>query len=191
MKKYSILFISVVAIVIVIYLLMMRRCSQEAIEIERNEKITSTPNIVTEVKKIGKWEFLSIKIEELIDTTKGVLFKDKLSAIYYGTLRYGIDCSKAESDWFTQNGDTVYVSLPEVSLLDDFFLDEAATTTVFASGSFTSNDRRDMRDRAIQRMLAKSELKGYRTTAQENAKEQITIFLQQLGIKNIVFLDRH
>lgn len=191
MKKSSIFLISTVVIIAVTYLFALRRCTQEGIKIERNEEIKSTPNIVTEVKKIGKWEFLSIKIEELVDTTKGVLFKDKLSAIYYGTLRYGIDCSKAESDWFTQSGDTVFVSLPEVSLLDDYFLDEAATTTVFASGSFTSDDRRDMRERAINRMLEKSEKMKYRETAQENAKEQITIFLQQLGIKDIVFMDRH
>lgn len=189
MKKSSIFLISTVVIIAITYLFALRRCAQEGIKIERNEEIKSTPNIVTEVKKIGKWEFLSIKIEELVDTTKGVLFKDKLSAIYYGTLRYGIDCSKAENDWFTQNGDTVYARLPEVSLLDDYFLDEAATTTVFASGSFTSDDRRDMREGAIKRMLEKSEKMGYKETAQENAKEQITIFLQQLGIKNIVFMD--
>lgn len=189
MKKFNILLIATVLIAAITYLFALRRCAQEGIKIERNEEINSTPNIVTEVKKIGKWEFLSIKIEELVDTTKGVLFKDKLSAIYYGTLRYGIDCSKAESDWFTQNGDTVYARLPEVSLLDDYFLDEAATTTVFASGSFTSDDRRDMRERAIKRMLEKSEKMGYKETAQENAKEQITIFLHQLGIKNIVFMD--
>ncbi|MBP5704763.1 MAG: DUF4230 domain-containing protein [Paludibacteraceae bacterium] len=191
MKKSSIFLISTVVIIAVTYLFALRHCVREGIEIERNEEINSTPNIVTEVKKIGKWEFLSIKIEELVDTTKGVLFKDKLSAIYLGTLRYGIDCSKAESDWFTQSGDTVFVSLPEVSLLDDYFLDEAATKTVFASGSFSSDDRRDLRERAIRRMLAKSEKMGYRETAQENAKEQITMFLQQLGIKNIVFMDRN
>ncbi len=191
MKKSTIIFISIVIIALGTLFMSMRRCSKEGIKIERNEEIVYTPNIITEVKKIGKWEFLSIKIEELVDTTKGVLFKDKLSAIYLGTLRYGIDCSKAESDWFTQSGDTVFVSLPEVSLLDDYFLDEAATKTVFASGSFSSDDRRDLRERAIRRMLAKSEKMGYRETAQENAKEQITMFLQQLGIKNIVFMDRN
>lgn len=74
---------------------------------------------------------------------------------------------------------------------ENYFLDEAATKTVFASGSFSSDDRRDLRERAIRRMLAKSEKMGYRETAQENAKEQITMFLQQLGIKNIVFMDRN
>lgn len=191
MKKSTIIFISIVIIALGTLFLSMRRCSKEGIKIERNEEIVYTPNIITEVKKIGKWEFLSIKIEELVDTTKGVLFKDKLSAIYSGTLRYGIDCSKAEKDWFTQKEDTVFVSLPKVTLLDDYFLDEAATKTVFASGSFSSDDRRDLRERAIRRMLAKSEKMGYRETAQENAKEQITMFLQQLGIKNIVFMDRN
>ena len=190
MKKIYFIFISVVAITATIYFLSMRQCSQ-GIEIERNEEIVYTPNIITEVKKIGKWEFLSIKIEELVDTTKGVLFKDQLSAIYSGTLRYGIDFSHAENDWFTHKGDTVYACLPKVTLLDDYFLDEAATKIVFASGSFSPNDRRDLRERAIRRMLAKSEKMGYRETAQENAKEQITMFLQQLGIKNIVFMDRN
>lgn len=189
MKKFNKLLIATVLIAAITYLFALRRCTQEGIEIERNEEIKSTPNIVTEVKKIGKWEFLSIKIEELVDTTKGVLFKDQLSAIYTGTLRYGIDFSKAEDNWFSLKGDTVYAYLPNVTLLDDYFLDEAATTTVFASGSFTSDDRRDMRERAIKRMLEKSEKMGYKETAQENAKEQITIFLQQLGIKNIVFGD--
>ena len=95
MKKSTIIFISIVIIALGTLFMSMRRCSQGTIEIEKKENFTPTPNIITEVKKIGKWEFLSIKIEELVDTTKGVLFKDQLSAIYSGTLRYGIDCSKS------------------------------------------------------------------------------------------------
>ena len=86
MKKIYFIFISVVAITATVYFLSMRQCSQ-GIEIERNEEIVYTPNIITEVKKIGKWEFLSIKIEELVDTTKGVLFKDQLSAIFNWVLQ--------------------------------------------------------------------------------------------------------
>lgn len=189
--KLGTIIISISIIAIVASLITMRRCSSPAIEIERSEKITPTPNIITEVKSMGKWEFLSVKIEELVDTTKGKLFKDQLAAIYTGTLRYGIDFSKVENDWFMLNGDTVFANLPKVALLDDYFLDEAATKIVFETGSFTSDDRRDMKERSIKRILAKSEKMEYSKTAQENAKEQIAIFLQQLGIKNIVFTDRN
>ena len=56
MKKFNILLIATVLITAITYLFALRRCAQEGIEIERNEEINSTPNIVTEVKKIGKYE---------------------------------------------------------------------------------------------------------------------------------------
>lgn len=187
-KKFS---ISIGVVVLIAIFFAVKFHSTPAVTIERNDKITPTPNIITEVKKIGKWEFLSVKIEELVDTTKGVLFKDQLSALYTGTLRYGIDFSKTQSNWFIQNGDSVVAFLPKVTLLDNYFLDEAATKTVFETGSFTPNDRRDMRERAITQILAKSEKAGYKNEAQREAKEQIARFLQNLGIKNIIFMDQY
>ena len=53
MKKFNILLIATVLIAAITYLFALRRCAQEGIKIERNEEIKSTPNIVTEVKKIG------------------------------------------------------------------------------------------------------------------------------------------
>lgn len=191
MEKKKKIVISIGAAVLIAILIAMKFHSTPAVTIERNDKITPTPNIITEVKMIGKWEFLSVKIEELVDTTKGVLFKDQLSALYTGTLRYGIDFSKAESNWFVQNGDTVVAFLPKVELLDDYFLDETATKTVFETGSFTSNDRQDMRERAIRQILAKSKKAGYENEAQAESKEQFARFLQNLGIKNIIFMDRY
>lgn len=189
MKRSNIIIILVFIIAILSFFL-IRKFSSPVIEIERNETIDQTPNIITEVKNIGNWEFLSIKIEILVDTTKGKFFKDQLSAIYTGTLRYGIDCATADN-WLSQKNDTVIAFLPKVKLLDDYFLDEAATRTVFESGSFTPKDRQDLRDRAIKRILAKSERLEYRKTAQTNAKEQISNFLQQLGIKNIVYVESY
>jgi len=190
MKKASIIFISIGIIAVIAFFVSMKRCTSE-ITIESNENITPTPNIITEVKKMGKWEFLAVKIEELVDTTKGVFFKDQLSAIYTGTLRYGIDCSQADDNWFTRQVDTVIVWMPKVTLLDDYFLDEAATKTVFESGTITSEDRRDLRERAIKRILTKSEKAGYRAEAQDDAKTHISIFLTQLGIKNIIYVDQY
>lgn len=178
------------AVLAIAFFIGFRRCSnEEFVKIERNSNISPTPNIITEMKNIGKWEFLSVGMEELIDTTKGVLFKNKLSAVYYGKLSYGIDFDNVKENWFVQNGDTVCVFLPKVTLLNDYFLDEAATKTVFESGSFSSKDKEDMRDRAIERMLAKGDRMGYRESAQENAKTQISIFLNNLGINNVVFME--
>ncbi len=182
--------IIIIAVLAIASFIAFKQCSREpVVKMERTEKITPTPNILTEVKNVGKWEFLDVAIEELVDTTKGKLLKDRMSAIYRGVLRYGIDFSQAEEDWFTTAGDTVFAKLPRVTLLDDFILDEAATQTVFQSGSFTAKDRQDMRDRANTRIIKKGEKSDYLATAQENAKQDITLFLKNLGVKDIVFVD--
>lgn len=183
------LLITICIVGVVILSFSMKQCGP-AFSIEGNDKITQTPNIVTEIEKRGKWEFLSVELEELVDTVRGRVFKDKLSVIYVGKLRYGIDFTKIEDDWFTTKGDTVFACLPKVTLLDEYFLNEAATKSVFNTGSFTPQDRQDLRNRAISRMLEKSKANGYCETAQENAQIQIANFLNQLGVKNIVFLDR-
>ena len=76
-------------IVIVVIVLAFRLCKATEgnnIKIGADDKIDVTPTIITSMKEIGEWEFLSIDDEELVDTTrKGFLRDDKLVRIYYGT----------------------------------------------------------------------------------------------------------
>lgn len=78
------------------------------------------------IRAIGQWAFLTVEMDEVVDTVdRGLFSSDRISVAYHGTLHYGIDVAEARPGWVTIAGDTaVSVVLPPVKLLDDRFLDE-------------------------------------------------------------------
>ena len=147
-----------------------------------DEKIDCTPNIVDRMRAIGQWEFLTISDEELIDTIrKGFFSDDELVRIYYGKLRLGIDLSDCSEDWIKQKDDTIYVTIPEVRLLDQNFIDEARTKSFFESGKWSNADRQAMYDRARERMIRRCMSPENKKVARENATEQVQKMLAPIA----------
>ena len=147
-----------------------------------NEKIDCTPNIVDRMRAIGQWEFLTISDEELIDTVrKGFFSDDELVRIYYGKLRLGIDLSTCSEDWIKQKDDTIYVTIPEIRLLDQNFIDEARTKSFFETGKWSNADRQAMYDRARERMIWRCMNPENKKVARENAVEQVQKMLAPIA----------
>ena len=147
-----------------------------------SEKIDCTPNIVDRMRAIGQWEFLTVSDEELIDTVrKGFFSDDELVRIYYGKLRLGIDLSDCSEDWIKQKGDTIYVTIPEIRLLDQNFIDEARTKSFFESGKWSNADRQAMYDRARERMIWRCMNPENKKVARENAVEQVQKMLAPIA----------
>lgn len=73
------------------------------------QDIDQTPIEINSIRRIGQWEFLSIKTEELVDSVKkGFFFDDRIVCIYRGTLSLGIDMEKCDSTWISaQKGDSI------------------------------------------------------------------------------------
>lgn len=152
-----------------------------------NEKIDVTPTIVDRMRSIGQWEFLAISDEELIDTVRhGFFSDDELVRIYYGTLRLGIDLRDCSKDWITQEADTFFITLPEVKLLDQNFIDEARSRAFFETGKWSNADRKAMYERARQRMLKRCMTRENIDIAKQNATEQITRMLQPIVAPKVI-----
>jgi len=157
------------------------------IEIDTDDTIGLTPTQIESIEDIGEWEFLSVSDEELIDTVrKGFLHTDQLARIYYGTLRLGINMRQARPGWVRQEGDTLYVILPPVTLLDENFIDEARTKSFFESGKWTAQDREQMYKRAYRRMKAHCLTPANIQTAEDNARESFRKMLRGMGKENVV-----
>ena len=147
-----------------------------------DQTIDVTPTMVDKMQSIGQWEFLSISDEELIDTIrKGFFSNDELVRIYYGTLRLGIDFSTCTDEWIRDEKDSIVVIVPEIRLLDNNFIDEARTKSFFESGKWANKDRKDMYDRARQRMLKRCLTTENMDKARVNAKEQMQRMLQPIA----------
>ena len=153
-------------------------------DVVKNKKIDVTPTVIRSIEQIGEWSFLEINDEELVDTVRrGIFSNDELVRIYYGTLRLGINLKDAKEGWLSMSGDTLVAKLPPVRLLDNDFIDETRTRSFIASGKWSSVDRKEMYDRAVQKMRQRCLTKKNYATAQLNAKEQFGQMLRSMGFE--------
>lgn len=176
-------------LVVAVAVLTVVKCSRESdsslgLDFGINKGIEITPNVLTEIKKIGQWEFLSISDEEMVDTVrKGFFTDDELIRIYYGTLRLGIDFSQCEGEWIRTDGDSIILDLPPVKLLDEDFLDEARTQPFIESGKWTNADRQAMAERAKAIMRQRCLTPENMERAQKNADRQLREFLKKINVE--------
>lgn len=88
------------AAVIAVVMLSVHTVRSTEVSIVTDKDIDITPEQIESIKAIGEWEFLSVSYEELVDTIRHGFFSDsRLSRIYYGTLRLGINMHHVEPGW--------------------------------------------------------------------------------------------
>lgn len=188
LNKLTIMLASLAIIAVVVCMVWFCNATKEStLSFSSNEEIDFTPTIVERMRSIGQWEFLSISDEELIDTVRtGFFTDDELVRIYYGTLSIGIDLRDCSKDWISTEGDTIFVTLPEVKLLDQNFVDEASSRSFFETGSWSNKDRKAMYERARQRMLSRCLTEENLNTARINAREQIGRMLRPIAEPKVI-----
>lgn len=175
--------VAVIAVVVLVFGFCHTAKTSSA-RLEVGDRIDVTPTIITSMKQIGEWEFLSVNDEELVDTIKkGFLRDDKLVRIYYGKLSLGINMHDVSPRWIRQQGDSVLVALPKIELLDKDFIDEARTRAFIETGSWTDADRDSLYHRAYAKMLTRCLTEENIKTARENASLQFGKMLKALGIE--------
>ncbi len=150
--------------------------------------LVPTPMQLRSIERIGKWEFLSIEDEEIVDTVRHrLLLPDQyLVRIYRGTLSLGIDLSRAEQDWVDMRGDTVVVTLPPVTLLNPQFIDEARTRTFHETGTWDAQSREQMYHKARRQMMSRCLSEENLQAARENGKARMAAVFRNLGFANVV-----
>ena len=148
-----------------------------------NSDITIDKTQVNSVRDIGQWEFLTINDEELVDSTESRLLGSdrKITRIYYGTLRLGIDLSKMREDALVMKGDTLDVTLPPVTLLDDDFIDEARTKPFYENGSWDQKARGALYAQAKRKMKERCLTEDNINIAQLNAVHEIAQVFRSMG----------
>ncbi len=148
--------------------------------------VSLTPTQIKQIESIGQWEFLAVSDEEIVDTVKHGFFSDsELIRIYYGTLRLGIDLSKAHKGWIRLDGDTLCAELPQVCLLDNDFIDEARTRTFYETGAWTPADRKQLYQKACILMRKRVMTKENMNRATRLAEEQFTKLLHAMGFEYV------
>lgn len=157
------------------------------LEVERNTRIDLTPEQILSVRDIGQWEFLTINTEELVEWQRSrTLTTDRLTRIYQGTLRLGIDMSKASDDWFTSLPDsTAQLILPHAALLDNNFIDEARSRSFYEKGSIPPEARDQLYAQAHKKMMQRCLTPQNLQTTERNARNEFTRIFKSFGFKTV------
>lgn len=157
------------------------------LEVERNTRIDLTPEQILSVRDIGQWEFLTINTEELVEWQRSrTLTTDRLTRIYQGTLRLGIDMSKASDDWFTSLPDsTAQLILPHAALLDNNFIDEARSRSFYEKGSIPLEARDQLYAQARKKMMQRCLTPQNLQTTERNARNEFTRIFKSFGFKTV------
>ena len=153
-----------------------------------NSELLPSPTQLRSIERIGKWEFLSIETEEIVDTVRQrLLLPDQhLVRIYRGTLSLGIDLSQAQQDWVRMREDTVVVALPPIVLLNPQFINEAETQTFHETGTWDAQSREQLYQKARRQMLDRCLSERNKEKAREAGKAQMATLMRNLGIVNVV-----
>ena len=188
LKRHAIIagIIAIACCVIILVIVVVRCSNTTALHLGGKGKMTMTATQIDSLRSIGQWEFLSIADEEVVDTIRhGFFGDDRLARIYYGTLRLGIDLSKAPDGWISNDKDTVVVTLPKVQLLDDNFVDEARTRSFIETGKWTEADRAALTRKAAIVMRRRCMTEANIKLANDNAKVQMATLVKSMGFQHV------
>ena len=152
-----------------------------------NQSIGEGSIEIKSVTDIGQWEFLTLSDEELVDSTESRLLGSdkKITRIYYGTLRLGIDLSKLANGGIRMREDTLDVKLPPVELLDSNFIDETRTQSFFEKGSWDHQARQALYEKAKRQMKARCMTEDNINIAQVHAVEEVSQLFRSMGYQYI------
>ena len=157
------------------------------LSLDTDDAINPTPEQIQSIRDIGQWEFLAINTEEMVDTVRhGIFSDDYLVRIYYGTLRLGVDLSRIDDRQISTRGDTLILTVPNITLLDPRFIDEARTRSFHESGHWTGKDRNALYKRARRKMLIRNLTLANIVTARQIAENQLRQMLNAMGFQQVV-----
>ena len=153
---------------------------------EDTSEMIMTPSEIESIRRIGQWEFMAINDEELVDTVrKGFFSDDHLVRIYYGTIRLGLDLSDFDASRISRHEDSLAVRLPQITLLDNHFIDEARTQSFHESGSWSNKDRKALYERARYKMKTRCITPATCEGTRQLAESQVRRLLMAMGYEKV------
>ena len=119
----------------------------------------------------------------MVDTIERHWYGDKeLVRIYPGILRIGIDLKKVSRNWFVVKGDTAFICLPQPTLLDTNFIDEARARTFYEKGKWDAKTQEALYRKAHRRLMMRALTQQRLEQARRQARAQFSNIAYGLGL---------
>lgn len=189
--KIKLAAVVVVCLIVMVAVLYMCHAAKSVTAGHQTEVVvTPTPVNLDSIRAIGQWAFLTVEMDEVVDTVdRGLFSSDRISVAYHGTLHYGINVAEARPGWVTIVGDTaVTVVLPPVKLLDDRFLDERNVKVYEGRDDMDFINKPTVRAALVRKAKAAMIRRGRENIpeARGKAETEVRRIFSQHGYKKIV-----
>lgn len=189
--KIKLAAVVVVCLIVMVAVLYMCHAAKNVTAGHQTEVVvTPTPVNLDSIRAIGQWSFLTVEMDEVVDTVdRGLFSSDRISVAYHGTLHYGINVAEARPGWVTIVGDTaVTVVLPPVRLLDDRFLDERNVKVYEGRDDMDFINKPTVRAALVRKAKAAMIRRGRENIpeARGKAETEVRRIFSQHGYKKIV-----
>lgn len=150
--------------------------------------------MLSDIAKTDKLTVISMYKEAIVGQhrqEKGRLFgtnEYQIYAVYPGRIDVGFDLTRCAPDWLQMRGDTAFVKLPAVSILnsDGWYLDEAAHTTPIEDGVWTTAEYGMLAQRANALIKRNCELDNCYRRAETQGVKVVENLLHAMGIKHVM-----
>ena len=184
--KIKLAAVVVVCLIVMVAVLYMCHAAKSVTAGHQTEVVvTPTPVNLDSIRAIGQWAFLTVEMDEVVDTVdRGLFSSDRISVAYHGTLHYGIDVAEARPGWVT----IVSVVLPPVKLLDYRFLDERNVKVYEGRDDMDFINKPTVRAALVRKAKAAMIRRGRENIpeARGKAEAEVRRIFSQHGYKKIV-----
>lgn len=191
MKKYVTIAITAVATLAIAYFCLQSCVENSGMGTEENSRAEMTPAVLDSIRSIGEWQLMTVPLTVQVDTVQkrwlGIV-KDNLKRSYTGTMSLGIDLRSMPEDWSFIDEDTIFLSLPDICLLDSNFIDESKTRVILSDNEDFEADTkvksamlRTARNRIIRTGITPSNLENCR----KEAKKELSRRFKAIGYKDV------
>lgn len=179
--------LSFIIVLLVVAIAIVKSMPELFSKVKKGEEIILTATQLRDIKSNNSWCFYQLEIgPERVDTTSGLAV---LSRFYYGTMHIGVNIEKTPDNWLYQKGDTFYVKLPPIEVIDEEFIDESKTTTFEDTHIFSKWSDADygaLLAKAHRQMIAKYFNSKSISMAEHNGRHKMTEIVRSLRFHGAV-----
>lgn len=192
LKRYMYMALAAVVLLAVLWLGLRWAMKETGISTSQEERVEQTAAVMDSIRSIGQWELAYIDTNVQVDTVARRwlgLVKDKLQRRYYGRVSVGIDMRRLPEEWCVRKEDTVWVTLPDVCLLDSNFIDESRTELVLSEDDDLEADKtmkQAMLERARQKMIDAALTPKVSSDARRLATDRMSERFRAIGYGKVV-----
>ncbi|MCX7723178.1 MAG: DUF4230 domain-containing protein [Verrucomicrobiae bacterium] len=154
-------------------------------------QITSGPALLTRIQSLAELVTVKYVIEKVVLVEDVKWYgQNRVLIVAHGVVKAGVDLNRLRPEDIQVHGRKVTINLPPAQVMDAYLDDTQTKVIEHSTGllrAFDKDLQQTARQTAIDDIRRAARLGGILTEAEQRAKNELRIFLSQLGFEEVSF----